>query len=117
VWDPLATVGLLLIGVLDVTRTVAVARDLGTLLATVFQQGGFGDYTAYDAARVVGWVIIAVNVVALALAIGLAVPRLRAKRTAFWIPLIAGVSCVVLTTALTVVAAAADPAFAARISG
>jgi hypothetical protein len=111
------TVGLLLIGLVDVTRTVAVARDLGALLDSVFAQSGMGDYTSDDVARVVGAVVILVNVLGLVLAIGLAVPRLRAHRPAFWVPMVIGAGCVLLTTALTLGAAVADPAFAAHAGG
>jgi uncharacterized membrane protein YhaH (DUF805 family) len=81
----------------------------------VFVQAGFGDFTSDDVARVVGYVVIAVNVIGLVTAIALAVPRLRTHRTAFWIPLVVGVVCVVLTTLLLVGAAAADPAFIAQL--
>jgi uncharacterized protein DUF6264 len=76
-----------------------------------------GDYTAYAVARVVGVVMIAVNVLGLVLAIALAVPRLRTHRPAFWVPLVIGVGCVLLTIALTIGAAVADPAFAAHVAG
>jgi hypothetical protein len=102
--------------VLDVTRTVAVARDLGALLDAVFVQAGFGDYTNDGVADAIGIAVIVVNVAGLAVAIGLAVPRLRAHRTAFWVPLTIGIGCVLLTTALILGAAVGDPAFAAQIS-
>jgi hypothetical protein len=109
-------VGLLLIGLLDVTRTVTVARDLGDFLDTVFQQAGFGAYTSDGTAQIFGWVITAVNVVGLVVAISIAVPRLRTKRTAFWVPVLIGVICTLLTTGLTLGAAVADPAFTAQLS-
>jgi hypothetical protein len=114
-WDPIATVGLLLIGLLDVTRTVAIARDLGAVLDAVYAQAGMGDYTSDDVARVIGAAVIAVNVIGLVLAIALAVPRLRAHRSASWVPLVIGLGCVVLTTGLILGAAVADPAFAAHV--
>jgi hypothetical protein len=114
-WDPVATVGLLVIGLIDVTRTVALSRDLGPVLDGVFQQAGYGEYTSTGVATTVGLVVAAVNVLGLVLAIALAVPRLRAHRTAFWIPLVLGLSCAVLTLILVVVAAALDPAFAAHL--
>jgi hypothetical protein len=55
-----------------------------------------------------------VNRACLVLAIGFAVPRLRTRRTAFWIPLVAAVVCIVVTT-VVIVAAAADPSFLARL--
>lgn len=109
------TVGLLLIGLLSVTRTVALARDMGGLLDAVFEQAGFGDFTNDAVAQVVGPVVIGVNVVGLITAIALAVPRLRAHRPAFWAPLLIGVLCVLLTTGLLVGAAASDPAFIAQL--
>ena len=84
-------------------------------MASVFAQAGFGAFTNDAVAQVVGDVVIAVNVVGLITAIALAVPRLRAHRTAFWVPLLVGASCVLLTTGLLVGAAASDPAFIAQI--
>jgi hypothetical protein len=85
------------------------------LLDAVFAQAGYGDYTADGVAQTIGWVVIGVNVLGLALAIGFAIPRLRAHRTAFWLPLVIGFACVVLTTVLVAGAAVADPAFAANM--
>ena len=105
-----------MIGLLDVTRTVATARDLGAVLDAVYAQAGMGDYTNDAVASAIGVAVIAVNVVGLVLAIALAVPRLRAHRTAFWVPLTVGLGCIVLTTALVLGAAVSDPAFAAHLS-
>lgn len=98
------------------TRTVAIARDFGALMDAVFAQAGFGSYSRDDVAQVIGIVVIAVNVAGLAIAIALAVPRLRTHRTAFWIPLVVGVGCLLLTMLLTIGAAVADPAFTARLT-
>jgi type III secretory pathway component EscS len=110
------TVGLLLIGLLDVTRTVTVGRDFGTFLDAVFVQAGIGHYTNGSVAEAVGWVVILVNVLGLVVAIALAVPRLRTHRVAFWVPLAAGVVCLVLTLGLCLGAAIADPAFTAKLT-
>ena len=103
-------------GVVNVTQTVAIARDLRTLLDAVFVQEGLGGYADSDAAQIAGWIVIGANVLSLVLAIGFAVPRLRAKRTAFWIPLAAAGVCVLVTTAVIVAAAFVDPAFMARLT-
>jgi hypothetical protein len=110
------TVGFLVFGVINVTRTVAMARDLQGLLDLVFAQQGLGDYTNAAAAQAAGGVVIAVNVLCLVLAIGFAVPRIRTRRTAFWVPVAAAGVAVVLTTAVILAAAAADPAFVARLT-
>lgn len=88
---------------------------MGGLLDMVFQRAGFGDFTNDAVAQVIGAVVIGVNVVGLITAIAIAVPRLRAHRTAAWIPLLIGVVCVLLTTGLLVGAAASDPAFIAQL--
>lgn len=108
--------GLLLIGLLDVTRTVTVGRDFGAFLDAVFEQAGMGDYTNAPVAEVIGWVVILVNVLGLVVAIALSVPRLRTHRVAFWIPLVVGVACLVLTLGLSLGAAIADPAFTAKLT-
>jgi uncharacterized membrane protein YhaH (DUF805 family) len=99
-----------------VTRTVTVGRDFGTFLDAVFQQAGLGNYTNEPVAQAVGLVVILVNLLGLVVAIALAVPRLRARRVAFWIPLAVGVACLVLTLGLSLGAAIADPAFTARLA-
>lgn len=112
----MVTVGFLVFGLINVTQTVAVARDLGALLDSVFMRQGWGDYTTNAVSEVVGPVVIAVNVLSLVLAIGFAVPRLRTRRTAFWIPLICAAVAVLLTVILLLVAVFADPAAIAAMS-
>jgi Family of unknown function (DUF6264) len=99
----------------NVTQTVAIARDLHPLLDSVFAQEGLGAYSNDAAARIAGWIVIAVNVLCLVVAIGFAVPRLHARRTAFWVPLVAAAVCIVVTTVVIVAAAIADPAFVAKL--
>jgi hypothetical protein len=100
----------------DVTRTVVIGREFPTLLQAVFAQAGLGVYSSDGLAAVLGWVVIAVNLVGLVLAIALAVPRLRTHRTAFWVPLLIGAACLLLTVVLMLAAAIPDPAFVARMS-
>jgi NhaP-type Na+/H+ and K+/H+ antiporter len=101
--------------VINVTQTVAAARDLRSVLDLVFAREGIGTYTNVAFAEATGWFVIAANVLSLVLAIGFAVPRLRARRTAFWIPLASAAVCVVVTTVLILSAAVADPAFLAKV--
>ena len=74
-------------------RRSRMARDLpGAARTPCSRRRGLGRLHERRRSRTtIGWiVVIAVNVVGLALAIGFAVPRLRAHRTAFWVPLAAG---------------------------
>jgi hypothetical protein len=93
-----------------------IARDFPTVLQALFDQTGLGVYTRVDVAEVVGWIVIAVNVAGLVLAIALSVPRLRERRMAFFVPLSIGVACFVLTGMLTIGAAVADPSFVAKLA-
>ena len=80
------SVGLLVFGLINVTQTVAIARDLRPLLDSVFAQEGLGAYSNEPVAQAAGWIVVAVNVLSLVLAIGFTVPRLRTHRVAFWVP-------------------------------
>ena len=110
-WDPTVTVGLLVLGLINVTQTVAQARDLGVVLNAFFVQEGIGAYTNAQAASVAGLLLAATNLLCLVLAIGFAVPRLRRHRRAFWIPLVSAAISVVATTVVVAGAVMSDPAF------
>lgn len=112
----MVTVGFLVFGLINVTQTVAVARDPDALLDRIFTQQGWGDYTPNAVSETVGPVLIAVNVLSLVLAIGFTVPRLSRRRTAFWVPLVCAAVAVLFTVILLLVAVFADPAAMAALS-
>jgi hypothetical protein len=114
-WDPPLTVALLVAGVVNVTITVANMRELPEALQIGYAQQGIGTYTSIPLATAMGWSVIVGSVLALVLAIGFAVPRLRAHRMAFWVPLIAAAASLILTTVLVAVAVFGDPAGAAYL--
>jgi hypothetical protein len=114
-WDPPLTVALLVAGVVNVTITVANMRELPEALQIGYAQQGIGTYTSIGLASAMGWSVIVGSVLALVLAIGFAVPRLRAHRMAFWVPLIAAAASLILTTVLVAVAVFGDPAGAAYL--
>lgn len=105
------TVALLLIGVWQVTLTVSAMRDLGTTVAQVFAQQKLGTFTSNDLAQAVGIAAIAVQLLALALAIGFAVPRIRAGKPAWWIPVVAAAVATTVTLILVITVIVSDPAF------
>jgi uncharacterized membrane-anchored protein len=111
-WDPAVTVGLLVLGVINTTQSVAQARELGSTLDALYAAQGIGHYTDVAAANAAGLAMSLSSVLCLVLAIGFAVPRIRSQRTAFWIPIVCAVVSVVVTIALVIVAMLVDPAFA-----
>ena len=110
VWDPPLTVGLLVAGVIDVTVTVANMRELPQTLQLGFAQQGIGPYRAIGLATAMGWSAIVTSMLALVLAIAFAVPRLRAHRLAFWVPVVAAVASLILIRVFVVIAVLGDPA-------
>jgi hypothetical protein len=114
-WDAPLTVGLLGVGVLNTTQTVAQARDLPAALDAVYTNQGIGHYSQVGLATGIGWVVVVESVLSLVIAIAFSVPRIRAHRVAFWIPLTAAVASSVLTVVLVAVAILADPAYLASV--
>jgi hypothetical protein len=114
-WDPPLTVALLVAGVINVTVTVANMRELPENLQLGYEQQGIGPYTATGLASAMGWSVIISSTLALVLAIGFAVPRLRAHRLAFWVPLVAAAVSLLLTTVFVGIAVFGDPAGAAYL--
>lgn len=114
-WDPPLTIALLVAGVINVTVTVANMRELPQTLQEGYAQQGIGTYTAISLATAMGWSAIVVSMLALVLAIGISVTRLRAHRLAFWVPLAAAAVSLILTTLLVAVAVFGDPAGAAYL--
>jgi hypothetical protein len=78
---------------------------------------GFGDYTNDALAAPLGVVINVVSVLLLVAAILLSLRQLRSGRVAFWIPLVAGATTLLVTGVLLVVAMLADPAMPAYLEG
>lgn len=109
-WDPPVTIALLLAGLISVTQVVAAARDLPAFLDETYTAAGMGRFHDSALATGLGYAIVAVQMIALVGAIAVSVPRLRAHRMTFWVPLLAASACTAITVALLFVAIATDPA-------
>jgi hypothetical protein len=101
--------------VINVTVTVANMRELPETLQLGYQQQHLGTYTAIPLASAMSWSVIVSSVLALVLAIGFAVPRLRVHRLAFWVPLVAAAVSLLLTTLFVAIAVFGDPVGAAYL--
>ena len=109
------TVGLLVFGLVNVTQTVAQARDLGVVLDAFFQQQGIGDYTNTRAAEVGGLLLTLTSVLCLVIAIFFSVRRLRVRKRAFWIPLVCAAVSLLAMTIVIGGSVMSDPAFFAYL--
>ena len=109
------TVGLLVFGLVNVTQTVAQARELGPVLDSFFQQQGMGAYTDTRAAEVGGLLLALSSVLCLVVAIFFSVRRLRVRKRAFWVPVVCAAIGLVVTTIIIGGSVMADPAFFAYL--
>ncbi|WP_210506872.1 DUF6264 family protein [Naasia sp. SYSU D00057] len=114
-WDRVLTIGLLVLGVLNVLSSIPQFLRLPETLDEAYALQGFGDFTADSLASAVGVGINVVNVLLLLGAVALSVARLRAGRIAFWVPVVAGVLAVIATIVLLAVAMLSDPTLAAYL--
>jgi hypothetical protein len=108
-WDAPLTVALLVLGVISVTNAVAAGRDLNGYLQQSYAAAGLGEFTPSALVTGLGYAIVVVELAALVVAIGFAVPRIRTHRRAFWVPLIAGSAATAVTLALLLLAIDTDP--------
>jgi hypothetical protein len=116
-WDRVLTIGLLVLGILNVLTGIPQFLRLAETLDEAYAMQGLGDYTADSLASAIGIAVNAVNVVLLLVAVWLAVARLRAGKLAFWVPLSAGAASVIITITLLAVAMLGDPSLAAYLDG
>jgi hypothetical protein len=106
--DLTVTVLLLVVGVLITASWVPFLLDLAGGIQLYLTQQELGTYTAGDIARPVGVTGAVLQVALLAVAVFLSVRRIRARRRAFFIPLIAGAIGFVVTFTCTIIALASD---------
>jgi hypothetical protein len=116
-WDRILTGALLAFGTVNVLTTIPSMLDLPRVMDEQYRIQGFGDYTNDALAAPLGVVINVVSVLLLVAAILLSLRQLRSGRLAFWIPLVAGATALVVTGVLLVVAMLADPAMPAYLEG
>lgn len=81
------TIALLVFGVLNVATSIPQFADFGRVLDDAYSAAGIGDYTSAGLAGGVGLALNVIQIVLILIAVLVAVPRLRANRLAFWVPL------------------------------
>jgi uncharacterized membrane protein YhaH (DUF805 family) len=123
-WDPPVTIALLLVGLWNVISAIPsfwnLDRDLAQSFAAMPSDLGvdLSDVQLGEPTLLVGRILLGVWVVLFLISLGVSVSRLRARRRAFWIPIVAGVvAMIAVVVAITVImfiepglAAVFDPA-------
>ncbi|WP_294177893.1 DUF6264 family protein [uncultured Schumannella sp.] len=123
-WDPPVTIALLLLGLWNVISAIPsfwnLDRDLAQSFAAMPSDLGvdLSDVQLGEPTLLVGRILLGVWVVLFLISLGVSVSRLRARRRAFWIPIVASVvAMIAVVVAITVImfiepglAAVFDPA-------
>jgi hypothetical protein len=111
--DVMLTIGLLVIGVYSVVTSIPGLLGLSTTLVDAFDAAGLEPFTSFDLADAIGLAILVSHSIILVVTVALALSRLRARKLAFFIPLIGGALAAVIFLVLLLVAMMSDPSFAA----
>lgn len=110
--DRTITIVLLAMGLVNVLSSIPGMLDLpSTMNRTMEILGLEGEFTAYEAARTWGSIALVVLLAGYGATVWLSLRRLKARRLAWWIPI---VGCIVVTFAMSIcisVPMFADPAF------
>jgi hypothetical protein len=115
-WDVVLTTGLLLYAVFDVVTGFAQFADLPATLRQVYEQQGFGRFTADELASTAGIAANIVRVSLLVIAIPISLALLARGRRAFWVPLAAGVLAALVVSGLMFAVVLTDPALAQYVT-
>jgi hypothetical protein len=111
--DRTATFVLLGIGIFNIVITLPMLVDLPGALRPAFVQLGITGYSSDALAQMLGIIALMAQVVLWIVTLWLSTKSLRAGRTTFWIPLVAGVVANIVVLGCLMIAMLADPAVAA----
>ncbi|WP_353116182.1 DUF6264 family protein [Microbacterium sp.] len=110
--DRLLTIMLLAFGLVYVVMTVIGYQRLPEIFdQTLKMLGSDGEFTSFAAARTWGTVASVVLVAGYVLTAWLAIRRVRARRVAWWIPIVGAVATFILVSICMSVPMMSDPAF------
>ena len=115
-WDLPLTIALLVLGGYSVISGIPGFLNFASALNDVYVASGYGEYTSTSLANGIGIGALVSQSVLYVVTVALAVARLRAKKLAFFIPLIGGLASGVVIFVLMLVAMTSDPALAAWLN-
>ena len=110
-WDRVLTIALLVLTAVVVFWEVGLYSQYGSVLVRQFQDQGIGEFTNLDAANTAGFWINLVRGVLLFITVAVSVTFLRARRLAFWIPLVGLALGYLITGIVIYTVLMGDPAY------
>lgn len=115
-WDLALTVALLVLGAYSVISSIPGFLAFGSTLDELYTASGYGDYTSDSLASGIGIGILVSQSLLYVATVALSIARLRAKKLAFFVPLVGAAASGVVIFVLVLVAMTSDPALAAWIT-
>ncbi len=110
-WDLFLSIALLAYGLLTVFGGFVQYSDIPAIINQAYAAQRIGEFTSIEQARTVGTTIMVANVTLYAITAFLTVRLLRARRLAFYVPLIGGAVAATVTVVLILTLVVNDPAF------
>lgn len=113
--DRVVTIALLVLGAFGAINTAASLQMLPRQFSLVYEQQGVGDFTPPEWLPTLTMVGTVLQLALYAGTLGWSILRLRARKTAFWVPILGGVLSLVLMMVLVSIVFLNDPTFVAYI--
>jgi len=110
-WDLFLSIALLAYGLLTVFGGLVQYSDIPAIINQAYAAQRIGEFTSIEQAETVGTTIMVSNVALYAITAFLTVRLLRARRVAFYVPLIGGAIAATITVILILTLVVNDPAF------
>jgi hypothetical protein len=115
--DRFFTILLLALGALGAWNTSVSLQQLPAAIQTVYTQQGVGTYTPQEWLPTLALVGTVFMLALYAAVLGWAIARLRARKVAFWVPIVGGAIALVATVVLTSIVFITDPTFQSYLEG
>lgn len=110
-WDLVLSIALLAYGLLTVFGGFVQYSDIPAIINQAYAAQRIGEFTSIEQAETVGTTIMVANVALYAITAFLTVRLLRARRLAFYVPVIGGAVAATITVILILTLVVNDPAF------
>ena len=110
-WDLVLSIGLLVYGLLTVFGGFVQYSDIPAIINQAYAAQRIGEFTSIEQADTVGTTIIVANVAIYAITAFVTVRLLRARRLAFYVPLVGGAVAATISVILILTLVINDPAF------
>jgi uncharacterized membrane protein YhaH (DUF805 family) len=114
--DVILTVVLLVIGLVDVIRQFSSFANFASVMRESYTQLGYGEFTSDALANSMGVAQNVVRVALILIAIAWSARRIRQRKRAFWVPLVAGAAAALVLLVGILAVMLVDPAIATYLN-